>query len=118
MAIRPTDLQNAFNQTILNQPISQRAEEAPHAAQAAQQAAFVAKTEERNETCGRGGLETPAATASRSASAPDREPGGGPGAAKANGNPAIRSKRSSKRRRTSPTGPRTSSTLPLRSRSG
>lgn len=49
MAIRPTDLQNAINQTILTQPIGQRAEEAPRAAQAAAQAAFVAHTEERNE---------------------------------------------------------------------
>src|SRR5271169_6308614 len=78
MAIRPTDLQNAFNQTILNQPISQRAEEAPHAAQAAQQAAFVAKTEERNETV----AETGNARGNRievGERAPDREPGGGSG---------------------------------------
>lgn len=50
MAIRPTDLQNAFVQTIQTPPIQQRAEEAPRTNQAAAQAQFESKTTERNET--------------------------------------------------------------------
>jgi hypothetical protein len=75
MAIRPTDLQNAINQTILNQPVGQRAEEAPRAAQNAAQAQFIAHTEERNERV----AETGDAKGNRievGERAPDREPGG------------------------------------------
>lgn len=49
MAIRPTDLQTSLIQQVQAQPIGQRAEEAPHAAQAAAQATFIAQTEVRNE---------------------------------------------------------------------
>jgi hypothetical protein len=50
MAIRPTDLQASIVQAVQNQPLGQRAEEAPRQAQAAAQAAFVNNTAERNET--------------------------------------------------------------------
>jgi hypothetical protein len=75
MAIRPTDLQNSINQTILNQPINQREEEAPRAAQAAAQAQFVAHTAQRNESV----AETGNARGNQieiGERAPDREAGG------------------------------------------
>src|SRR5258708_21676574 len=50
MAIRPTDLNLGIIQGVQSAPIAQRAEENPRVAQAASQAAFVAETEERNET--------------------------------------------------------------------
>jgi hypothetical protein len=49
MAIRPTDLQNAIITSVQSQPLGQRAEQAPQNAQAAAQAQFVEKTDERNE---------------------------------------------------------------------
>ena len=52
MAIRPTDLQVSFVQTIQNPPIQQRAEEAPRTNQAAAQAQFESKATERTETVG------------------------------------------------------------------
>jgi hypothetical protein len=49
MAIRPADLQSALIVSTQTQPIGQRAEQAPVAAQNAAQAQFIAKAEERNE---------------------------------------------------------------------
>jgi hypothetical protein len=49
MAIRPTDLQSALIVSTQAPPTAQRAEAAPGLAQGAAQAAFVAKTDERNE---------------------------------------------------------------------
>lgn len=49
MAIRPADLQSALIVSTQAPPTQQRAEQAPVAAQAAAQAAFVSKTDERNE---------------------------------------------------------------------
>ena len=49
MAIRPTDLQSALIVSTQAPPTQQRAEQAPAAAQAAQQAAFINKSDERNE---------------------------------------------------------------------
>ena len=49
MAIRPTDLQSALIVSTQASPLQQRQEQGPVAAQAAQQAAFVSKTDERNE---------------------------------------------------------------------
>jgi hypothetical protein len=49
MAIRPTDLQSALIVSTQAAPTQQRLEQAPGLNQAAQQAAFVAKTDERNE---------------------------------------------------------------------
>jgi hypothetical protein len=49
MAIRPTDLQSALIVSTQAAPTQQRLEQAPLSAQAAQQAAFVSKTDERNE---------------------------------------------------------------------
>jgi hypothetical protein len=49
MAIRPTDLQSALITSTQAPPVQQRAEAAPGIAQGAAQAAFVAKTDERNE---------------------------------------------------------------------
>jgi hypothetical protein len=49
MAIRPADLQSALIVSTQAPPLQQRAEQAPIAAQAAAQAAFVSKTDERNE---------------------------------------------------------------------
>jgi hypothetical protein len=49
MAIRPTDLQSALIVSTQAPPSQQRLEQAPAAAQAAQQAAFVGKADERNE---------------------------------------------------------------------
>lgn len=50
MAIRPTDLNLAIIQGVQSAPLAQRAEENPRVAQAASQAAFVAETEQRNES--------------------------------------------------------------------
>jgi hypothetical protein len=75
MAIRPTDLQTSFNQTLLNPPIEQRVEEGPRAVQNAAQAQFVAHTEERNERV----AESTEAKGNRievGERAPDREAGG------------------------------------------
>ena len=49
MAIRPTDLQSALIVSTQSPPTQQRAEAAPGLAQSAAQAAFVSKTDERNE---------------------------------------------------------------------
>ena len=49
MAIRPTDLQSALIVSTQAPPTQQRAEQAPGTAQAAAQAAFINKTDERNE---------------------------------------------------------------------
>jgi hypothetical protein len=49
MAIRPADLQSVLIVSTQAAPTQQRAEQAPAAAQAAAQAAFVSKTDERNE---------------------------------------------------------------------
>ncbi len=49
MAIRPTDLQTALIVSTQAPPTQQRLEQAPGLSQAAQQAAFVSKTDERNE---------------------------------------------------------------------
>ncbi len=49
MAIRPTDLQSALIVSTQAPPLQQRQEQGSLASQAAQQAAFVAKTDERNE---------------------------------------------------------------------
>jgi len=49
MAIRPTDLQSALIVSTQAPPTQQRAEAAPGSAQSAAQAAFVSKTDERNE---------------------------------------------------------------------
>ena len=49
MAIRPTDLQSVLIVSTQAPPVQQRAEQIPVTAQNAAQAAFVAKTEERNE---------------------------------------------------------------------
>jgi hypothetical protein len=49
MAIRPADLQSALIVSTQAQPIGQRAEQAPVAAQSAAQSEFIAKAEERNE---------------------------------------------------------------------
>ena len=50
MAIRPTDIQGAIWQASQTAPLTQRAEEAPRAAQAAAQQAFAAHVQEREET--------------------------------------------------------------------
>lgn len=50
MAIRPTDIQGSIWQASQTAPLTQRAEEAPRAAQAAAQAAFAAQVETREET--------------------------------------------------------------------
>ena len=50
MGIRPTDIQGSIWQSAQHAPLSQRAEEAPRAAQAAAQAAFAAGVSERTET--------------------------------------------------------------------
>jgi hypothetical protein len=50
VAIRPTDLQGAIWQATQTAPITQRAEEAARIVQATTQAAFVAHTQEREET--------------------------------------------------------------------
>ncbi len=49
MAIRPTDLQGAIWQASQTAPLTQRAEEAPRAAQQAAQASFAAHVQEREE---------------------------------------------------------------------
>ena len=49
MAIRPADLQSALIVSTQAPPVQQRAEQAPVTNQAAAQAAFVSKTDERNE---------------------------------------------------------------------
>ncbi|HZW52780.1 MAG TPA: hypothetical protein VFF00_02035 [Candidatus Elarobacter sp.] len=49
MAIRPTDLQGAIWQASQTAPVTQRAEEAPRAAQQAAQASFAAHVQEREE---------------------------------------------------------------------
>jgi hypothetical protein len=49
MAIRPADLQSALIVSTQAPPTQQRAEQAPVAAQAAAQASFVSKTDERQE---------------------------------------------------------------------
>lgn len=49
MAIRPADLQSALIVSTQAPPVQQRAEQAPVAAQAAAQATFVSKTDERQE---------------------------------------------------------------------
>jgi hypothetical protein len=55
MAIRPTDLQLTIVQSINTAAAVQRSDEAPHAAQLAAQAAFVAQTETRSETVAQAG---------------------------------------------------------------
>ena len=50
MAIRPTDLQASIFQASQTAPITQRAEEAPRAAQAAAQASFAAHVQNREES--------------------------------------------------------------------
>lgn len=50
MAIRPTDLQLAIINSGFNSAVTARQDDAPRAAQFAAQAAFVAQTEQRNET--------------------------------------------------------------------
>jgi hypothetical protein len=85
MAIRPTDLQNAINQTILTPPIGQRAEEAPRAAQNAAQAQFVAHTEERNEKVAESG-DAKGNRIEVGERAPDREQGKGGKRRRAPGN--------------------------------
>ena len=49
MAIRPTDLQGSILNATQTQGITQRAEEAPRAAQAAAQASFAAHVQNREE---------------------------------------------------------------------
>ena len=50
MAIRPTDIQGAIWQASQTAAVTQRAEEAPRAAQAAAQQSFAAHVQEREET--------------------------------------------------------------------
>ncbi len=50
MAIRPTDIQGSIWQASQTAPLTQRAEEAPRAAQAAAQANFAAQVQTRDET--------------------------------------------------------------------
>ena len=52
MAIRPTDIQGAIWQASQTAPLTQRAEDAPRAAQHAAQAAFAAQVGEREERVG------------------------------------------------------------------
>jgi hypothetical protein len=52
VAIRPTDIQGAIWQASQTAPLTQRAEDAPRAAQQAAQAAFAAQVEEREERVG------------------------------------------------------------------
>ena len=52
MAIRPTDIQGAIWQASQTAPLTQRAEEAPRAAQQAAQASFAAHVQEREERVG------------------------------------------------------------------
>ena len=49
MAIRPTDIQGSIWQASQTAPLTQRAEEAPRAAQSAAQASFAAQVQEREE---------------------------------------------------------------------
>ncbi len=49
MAIRPTDIQGSIFQASQTAPITQRAEEAPRAAQQAAQASFAAQVQQREE---------------------------------------------------------------------
>jgi hypothetical protein len=49
MAIRPTDIQGSIWQASQTAPLTQRAEEAPRAAQAAAQQSFAAHVQEREE---------------------------------------------------------------------
>jgi hypothetical protein len=49
VAIRPTDIQGAIFQASQTAPITQRAEEAPRAAQQAAQASFAAQVQQREE---------------------------------------------------------------------
>jgi len=49
MAIRPTDIQGSIWQASQTAPLSQRAEEAPRAAQQAAQASFAAQVQQREE---------------------------------------------------------------------
>jgi hypothetical protein len=55
MAIRPADLQSALIVSTQAAPTQQRAEQAPGTAQAAAQAAFINKTDERNERVAQSG---------------------------------------------------------------
>jgi hypothetical protein len=49
MAIRPTDIQGSIWQASQTAPLTQRAEDAPRAAQQAAQASFAAHVQEREE---------------------------------------------------------------------
>ncbi len=55
MAIRPTDLQGSIWQASQTAPLTQRAEDAPRAAQQAAQASFAAHVHEREERVGETG---------------------------------------------------------------
>jgi hypothetical protein len=50
VAIRPSDIQGSIWQASHNAPLTQRAQEAPRAAQAVAQAAFASQAEQRSET--------------------------------------------------------------------
>jgi hypothetical protein len=75
VAIRPTDIQGSIWQASQTAPLTQRAEEAPRAAQAAAQSAFAAQVEERQETV----EQTPDAAGNRVDANAERERQG-PGA--------------------------------------
>ena len=55
MAIRPTDIQGSIWQASQTAPLTQRAEDAPRAAQQAAQASFAAQVQEREERVAQAG---------------------------------------------------------------
>ena len=55
MAIRPTDIQGSIWQASQTAPLTQRAEDAPRAAQQAAQASFAAHVQEREERVAQAG---------------------------------------------------------------
>ena len=78
MAIRPTDFQGSILNATQTQGITQRAEEAPRAAQAAAQASFAAHVQNREEAVeetGKGEGNRVDANAERQGQSADQQPG-------------------------------------------